>query len=162
MKKFGVILIIIIIIIALLIARQLTIKKPGQKITELSREHIALSASHPPYNSNPPTSGQHYGQPAAWGVYDRELPDEQLVHNLEHGGVWISYRTGIAEDTIKKLEALVNGYKSKVILTPRLKNDSNIAVAAWGRLLKLDVFNEKQIQEFIKAYKNRGPEFVPD
>src|SRR3989344_5078 len=52
---------------------------------------VAVGASHEAYNSNPPTSGPHYEQPSRWGVSQAELPDEQLIHNLEHGGIWISY-----------------------------------------------------------------------
>ena len=44
------------------------------------------------YRTNPPSSGAHYRSSARWGVYDKALPDETLVHNLEHGGVWISYK----------------------------------------------------------------------
>ena len=56
--------------------------KPGVAFTELARDHIPVGSARPAYNSNPPTSGPHYDTPAAWGFYDKELPDEQLVHNL--------------------------------------------------------------------------------
>src|SRR3989344_1710779 len=64
--------------------------KPGEVIAELGRDHIPVGALRPEYNSNPPTSGSHYAVPADWGAYDSEVPDEQLVHNLEHGGIGIS------------------------------------------------------------------------
>lgn len=114
------------------------------------------------YRTNPPSSGSHYGKAAEWGVYDKELQDEQLVHNLEHGGVWISYKPSISQDEIKKLEDLVKSYRSKVILTPREKNDSPIALVSWGRVYKIDLFDENMINNYIKKYKNTGPEIVPD
>ena len=53
--------------------------------------HIDQGESHPPYNSTPATSGWHYSAPglapAKWGIHSDVLPDEVLVHNLEHGGV---------------------------------------------------------------------------
>jgi len=81
--------------------------------------HIAVGAAHDPYNSNPPTSGPHYAEPADWGVYDRELPDEQLIHNLEHGHVWLSYRDPNDQEAID----MFSGYVEKTLkfrrITPR-------------------------------------------
>ncbi|PIR05141.1 MAG: hypothetical protein COV57_00655 [Candidatus Liptonbacteria bacterium CG11_big_fil_rev_8_21_14_0_20_35_14] len=51
---------------------------------------------------------------------------------------------------------------NKVIITPRSQNDSDIAVVAWGRLdtFNKSEFNINRIKDFIKRYKNRGPEKV--
>lgn len=57
----------------------------GEEFPNLGQQHIDIGTEHIAYNSNPPTSGPHYIQPANWGVYETTLPDEQLVHNLEHG-----------------------------------------------------------------------------
>lgn len=157
---------------------------PGQEIPILSRNHVADGTKITGYNSNPPTSGDHYAVPEDWGVYTEELKDEQVLHNLEHGGVWISYNcnyqnvkvegnvatssakansgTPECDQLIKNLEGIAKGYKSKVILSPRSKNDSQIAVASWGRLLKLNEFNQKNIADFVLNLRNRGPEFLPD
>lgn len=136
-------------------------RKPGVEVPDQGALHIGIGQEHEPYNSNPPTSGPHYAEPAKWGIYDHELPDEQLVHNLEHGGIWISYRDSDNTDLIHELKDIADDYSLKVILTPRPQNDSLIAVAAWGRLLKLESFDRKQIIDFIKAFINKGPEQVP-
>src|SRR3990167_4512427 len=60
----------------------------GQEFENQGQAHIKNGESHPPYNSNPPTSGWHYVLPANWGVYAKPLADEQAIHNLEHGGIW--------------------------------------------------------------------------
>lgn len=52
------------------------------QISDQGRNHINVGASHSVYNSNPPTSGWHYENPAGKGIYKKELPDEQLIHNL--------------------------------------------------------------------------------
>jgi len=121
------------------------------------REHIQIGAAHDPYHSNPPTSGPHYEKPADFGIYDRELPDEQLVHNLEHGGIWISY-ANLSAGEIKQLSSLAKSYPQTVIMTPRAKNESRIALASWGMLLKLEKIDEKVIQNFIRGNKNHSPE----
>lgn len=136
-------------------------RKPGEAIPDLGRNHIAVGTSHDPYNSNPPTSGPHYEEWAKWGIYDEKLLDEQLIHNLEHGGIWISYRDKDNQDLINKLKDIAEDYSIKVILTYRPENDVPIALAAWTRLLKLENFDEKQIKNFIKAFINKGPEQVP-
>jgi hypothetical protein len=126
------------------------------------RDHIQIGQPHPAYNSNPPTSGWHYPAPADWGYYNEELPDEMLVHNLEHGGIWLSYRSTEDTELINQLVALLRGYRSKVIITQRSRNDTRLAVAAWGHLMKLDRFDNAAIVTFINRFKNQGPEFFPD
>ena len=52
--------------------------------------HITDGSSHPPHNSNPPSSGWHYAQPTNGGFYNESIPDEAVIHNLEHGDIWIA------------------------------------------------------------------------
>lgn len=128
------------------------------------QEHIQINSQHPEYNSNPPTSGWHYAQPARLGFYDEELPDETLIHNLEHGEIWISYRPSIP-DAVK--EQLREFFGPRVIVTKREKNDTDIAVAAWTHLdafnLESGVLTEEKtarINAFIERWQNRGPERI--
>lgn len=135
---------------------------PGQLLPDLGREHVSPGHVHT-YNSNPPTSGWHLGSPQEWGVYNEEKPDESLIHNLEHGGVWISYRPGISEEIKEKLAGFYKKYGRKIIVTPRSRNDSDIALVAWTRLDKFSVgeYSDERIERFVKAFRNKGPEFVP-
>ena len=119
------------------------------------------------YRTNPPSSGAHYANPARWGVYDNALSDGSLVHNLEHGGIWISYKPSIPNTAKEKLRAIAKSYRSKVILAPRAANDKDIAVVSWGRVYKFDLnadggFDENSVRNYITKYKNTGPEIVPD
>lgn len=130
----------------------------SQALPILGREHVAEGTTVT-YNSNPPTSGPHYPVPAAVRFYDQELRDEQLVHNLEHGQVWISYKPGLSVEIINSLKGLAGG---SVIVTLRSKNDTDIALAAWGRLDKFNVgaggLDKRRIKDFIARYQNNGPE----
>lgn len=165
---------------------------PGQVYEVAGRNHLTEGTFSTNYNSNPPTSGDHWDKPTDWGVYTEELPDERAVHNLEHGGVWITYNCSVPEsslmpqdfatdsatpqtasgsarteeDSCKKLisdlESIAKQYPSKVILTPRSKNDSRVALASWGRLWKFGKFDRPGVSEFVSANRNNGPEFVPD
>lgn len=129
----------------------------GEGIPVLGRDHVPEGTKVIGYNSNPPTSGNHWPTPAYWGFYNTPLPDEQLVHNLEHGGIWISYKD-IDGATKTKLLKLTQQYPQAVIVTPRSENDVRIAVASWGRLEKLDAFEEEKILAFIKGNLNQSPE----
>lgn len=142
-------------------SRKAESRKPGEAIPEMGRTHIADGAEHEPYNSNPPTSGPHYAAPAGAGFYETQIPDETLIHNLEHGHVWISYRDPGDAELKEKLKKLSQDNPWKLIITPRPENDSAIALAAWGRLLKLEIFDEKQINSFLKAFIDKGPEKTP-
>ncbi len=130
------------------------------------RLHVA-DGSKVVYKTNPPSSGNHYALPAPWGVYDKSLPDETLVHNLEHGGVWISYKPTISQGVIDRLKEIAKKYKSKVILEPRAANDADIALTSWGRIFKFNLnqdgsFDIEAINNYILKYRNTGPEIVPD
>jgi len=125
------------------------------------REHIAVGASHPPYNSNPPSSGWHYGSTAQGGFYDEPLPDEQVIHNLEHGDIWIAYHPDIEDKFKETLKSFAGRY---VVVSPRSENEGDISLVAWGRVdtfdIKNDILDEGRIKDFIKRYDNRGPERV--
>ncbi|MDO8600841.1 MAG: DUF3105 domain-containing protein [bacterium] len=135
---------------------------PGVLYPEQGREHKELGYQFT-YNSNPPTSGPHYATAAEWGVYKEELPDQVLIHNLEHGGIWISYKPDISEETIRELERFYEEWGRKIIVTPRAQNEADIAVAAWGYLDTFSIaeYSKERIEKFIGAYRNKGPEFVP-
>lgn len=143
-------------------AKQKYLAETYQHPANQGQEHVPLSHTFA-YNSNPPTSGPHFGTPADWGVYDKELSDLVLIHNLEHGGIWISYKPGISEDIRKKLEGFYTTWGRKIIVTPRAKNDRDIAIAAWMWLDTFDVsdYSDDRVDTFIKAFRNKGPEFVP-
>lgn len=128
----------------------------GRAIPLLEAQHVPVG-TRVTYNSNPPTSGPHWPQPADWGVYQSSGPDELFVHNLEHGGIWLSYRD-VDAATQGKLEALAGKYPEAVVLSPRPENASPIAVASWGRVLEQDVLDEQVIVAFITANINKSPE----
>lgn len=129
-------------------------------------------------HSNPPTYGDHHEfdpndtdvnpgiTPRPTGIYTVEQPDEDLVHNLEHGHVWISYKPSILSSSdVSALEQLLrdgvgnsDGSGAGVILTPREANDTAIALASWARLQTLDVFDPDAIRAFINTNRGKAPE----
>ena len=138
--------------------------KLGVSISVIAAKHIADGEQHEPYNSDPPTSGPHYGQPAKAGFYDEAMPDEQLIHNLEHGYVVIWYNcTGLDETACAALktqirEVMNRAGLTKLIAVPRLSLSVPMAATTWGRLYKPAAFNADELLEFIKEFRYKAPE----
>ncbi|HEY0739006.1 MAG TPA: DUF3105 domain-containing protein [Herpetosiphonaceae bacterium] len=139
---------------------------PGGPVEELpTRDHVA-DGQAVEYNTNPPTSGNHWAQAATWGIYPSRPPaDERLVHNLEHGGVIISYNPAkVDAATVEKLTNLARDLRKSrtcLILTPResIQDDKPIALTSWGFLATLDSYDEAAIRAFWRDHVARGPEF---
>ncbi|MDQ3700453.1 MAG: DUF3105 domain-containing protein [Chloroflexota bacterium] len=128
------------------------------------RVHIARGATHPAYNSTPPTSGWHYADAVAPpGISAQQIPDEVQVHNLEHGEIMIQYSCpqGCPE-MVSALEAIVRTYPKKVVLAPYAGLSSPIALTSWGKLVYLDQVDEAYIRRYIATNKDKGPEVFPD
>ena len=126
--------------------------------------HVDPGETHPPYNTVPATSGWHVGAPAGptqWGVYDRFIDDEILVHNLEHGGVGIHYDCpeGCPE-LVAQLSAIAQR-APKVVMSPYPGMETRIALTAWRVLDRLDVFDEARVTVFVDAHmgSQRAPEY---
>ena len=133
---------------------------PGERITGvrggLGDLHIDRGSSPPdPYTSVPATSGYHYSDsrsPAAWGVYTEVLPDEVLVHNLEHGGIGIHYDCPDGcDELVAQLVDVAKGTR-KVIVSPYPGLDTTIALTAWTYLDKFDEFDKERVENFILGH----------
>lgn len=134
---------------------------PGRKVQEQSRDHISPGQTHPAYSSVPATSGWHYAAPLAparWGVHAQPLPDEVLVHNLEHGGIGVHYNCpNGCEDLVRQLAAIVNQSVNdgkKVIMSPYPGMDTAVALTAWTFIDSLDEFDERRVRDFISAHES--------
>ena len=144
--------------------------KLGQTFPQQARTQIQVGDPHEPYNSDPPTSGAH-AAPVNAGFYDSAPPDENLVHNLEHGYVVIWYNCdtlveaqcaelkGSVEAIIDRARPVVitTGAK-KIVAVPRPNMDARVALTSWGRLHKLATFDETQILAFVNDFRNKAPE----
>ena len=134
---------------------------PGTYYPIVSRNHINPGEKPSiPYNSNPPTSGDHYPQPLSCGVYDTTQDDGYLIHNLEHGSIWVSYKSSVDDQTKSQLKDLTTRF-SNVVVEPRDADTDNIALASWGYLQNLHAYDENAILTFINAHINKGPEQIP-
>jgi hypothetical protein len=133
-------------------------------------EHILPTERGSGYSVKPATSGQHWLSPATpagvpapanWGIYRFELPDEVLVHNMEHGGIGIHYDCPDGCAGLQaQLEEIVPSNPSQLIVSPYSGMETKIAITAWRRHLFLDEFDAEKISQFIATYKDKAPESV--
>ncbi len=151
-----------------------TPKKPqpakiGVQHASEGAQHISdVSAPHTPYQTNPPTSGPHYVQTAPWSISQTQIPDEQFVHNLEHGGIVITYQPSLPKDEVAKLEKIAaeltyndkqqSNKGFKVLVTPRPANSAPIQLVSWQWSLDLQSVDAAKIQQFYRDHLNQSPE----
>ncbi len=105
------------------------------------------------YDRYPPIGGPH---DAEWAdcngdVYTVAVRNENMVHPLEHGAVWITYNPKtIAAGDLDKLKALVTG-KTYIYMSPYPDLDSPISLQAWAHQLKVTSASDVRIKQFITA-----------
>jgi Protein of unknown function (DUF3105) len=117
-------------------------------------DHHAHTEENLTYDPAPPTGGEHFPVPATCGFYeDDPPPDELLVHDLEHGAVWIAYDPDLDEAQKSALSTLV-AQQAKVTATPYPDLDSPLVVTAWARQLVLDSVDDPRLAQFIETYRN--------
>ncbi len=132
----------------------------------------------PKWNTDPPTSGPHYPNPAIFGAYDSPVQIAQAVHNLEHGGVFIFYGEDVPEETVSQLESFYNEDPTGLLLAPKPDLGDEIALGAWvtpdprpgavgeggqGHLATCTTFDEKAFTTFRDDFRFKGPErFAPE
>ncbi|HEX2293693.1 MAG TPA: DUF3105 domain-containing protein [Actinomycetota bacterium] len=135
-------------------------------------EHYSTSAGNPThvetpvdYTMSPPVSGAHAGIPAECGTHGAAIPNENLVHSLEHGAVAVLYSPTIPQEEVRQVEELVASYDSHTISAPyEGEMETPIAVAAWANIMRLGTFDEEAIREFVDAFAAGGqaPEAYQD
>ena len=139
-------------------------------IGEHEIEHFSISGSGEhtetdvDYETNPPVSGPHSQRWADCGTYSEPIADENQVHTLEHGAVGILYQPDLEESQIETIEEIVSERDSHVFSAPDPDMNPNIAVTAWGHMMKLEEVDRAAITEFIEVFAQGGdaPEAFQD
>ena len=129
----------------------------------MGRQHLNVGQVFGAYNSDPPTSGPHSPSPAPSSFSSTQtIPDERLVHSLEHAYVVINVNCNDSQcpEVYDQLGDIYARYDSKVIVNYRPETAARIALTAWTRLDTMEEFDDKRIVEFIEAYRgsNNAPE----
>ncbi|WP_026928377.1 DUF3105 domain-containing protein [Granulicoccus phenolivorans] len=107
------------------------------------------------YPQTPPVGGAHRSAWLNCGIYDQPVPNENAVHALEHGAVWVTYRPDLPADQVERLRAAVPS--TYMVVSPYPGIDAPVIASAWGYQLKLDGVDDPRLQTFIQEYR-LGPQ----
>jgi len=124
-----------------------------QTFTGLSRNHVT---THVDYPQNPPVGGDHNPVWLNCGIYTSPVANENAVHDLEHGAVWITYKPDLAKDQVAQLTQAVRG-QTYVDLSPYPGLSAPVVASAWGVQLKLSSASDPKLAQFIRYYR-QGPQ----
>jgi hypothetical protein len=115
-----------------------------------------------------PASGNHWGAWAPWGkVYDKPVKHGFLLHNLEHGGLVLSYKCSSPNDSAecKSARDTLTAFAQtlgtrRLYVTPDPSQPTMFAVRAWRMAYTSDCFDEKSAGAFAKANFAHGREDI--
>ncbi len=151
-------------LVAPLVDRALRGNEEAQRALDLSlvetweitdRTHTTGDVAYP---QDPPAGGPHAPVWLACGVYDEPVREENAVHDLEHGTVWITHDPELPADDVELLAAQLpdNG-----IMSPREGLPSEVVVTVWGAQLALDGADDERLVLFLEEYADghTAPEF---
>lgn len=135
----------------------------GVEQIDQGRTHVAVGQKQN-YKTSIPTSGPHTEE-APWGVSNQQLTNESIIHNMEHGGIVVSYRPDIDVATINRLQrlfskpyAVASFEPTKAIVMPRVGQKTPIVVASWNRLLELNSYDQQTLIDYYLGNVGKSPE----
>ncbi|NUP09614.1 MAG: DUF3105 domain-containing protein [Polyangiaceae bacterium] len=125
------------------------------------------------YQTNPPSSGNHWPIWAQFRTYDAPVPRPMLVHDLEHGAVIMSHRCDPAcPDVVAAFQQAAAAFgidelcvntsagavSQRIIITPDPLLDEPIALSAWRSTYTATCIDPPSLLDFIEQHYAQGPE----
>lgn len=123
-----------------------------EQIDVTTRSHVEGDVE---YESVPGVGGDHADVWVNCGFYPEPQSEEQAVHSLEHGAVWIAYRPGLPEEQMSELQALAA--QPFTLVTPVEGLPADVVASAWGARLELDGVDDPRLLEFLEFFR-QGPQ----
>jgi len=123
-----------------------------QTYGNLSRDHVEGPIAYPP---TPPVGGPHSRVWQNCGFYTEPIGNEQGVHSMEHGAVWITYRPDLPADQVDVLRQLTD--QSYVLVSPYPNLPAPVVATAWGQQLLLDSATDPRLDQFVEYFRE-GPQ----
>lgn len=102
------------------------------------------------YAQTPPVGGEHNPAWLNCGVYTEPVPNENAVHSLEHGALWVTYDPSLSSADLDALRAKLPS--TYVILSPFDGLPSPIVLSGWNVQLQVDEADDPRIGEFFEEH----------
>ena len=124
------------------------------EVTE--RTHVQTPVAYP---QTPPVGGNHAPIWQNCGFYDMPIANENAVHSLEHGAVWITYRADLPHNEIEALHQLARR-QPYILVSPLPAGPAPVVASAWGHQLQLDSIRDPRLSQFIRTFRlgSQAPE----
>jgi len=124
-----------------------------QAFADLARDHVQRDVEYP---QSPPVGGPHHPVWQNCGVYRDPIADENAVHSMEHGAVWIAYGDELDDEAVAALETLARE-RTHVLVAPYPALGAEIVATGWGRQLRVDDATDARLAEFVATFE-QGPQ----
>ncbi|MBT9254609.1 DUF3105 domain-containing protein [Phycicoccus sp. MAQZ13P-2] len=140
--------------VVLTVARDVASRPSLDAVTtyEPSSTHVTAPVA---YDQAPPVGGDHNPVWLNCGVYDAPVPNENAVHSLEHGAVWVTYSPDLPARQVHSLFS--NLPADYVVVSPHEDLPAPVVASAWGAQLVLDGVDDPRVAEFVREYR-QGPQ----
>jgi hypothetical protein len=103
------------------------------------------------YPEVPPDGGDHAKEWLSCGLYTKAVREENAVHSLERGAVWVTYNP----DQISRKQARAMFEKlpeDKGIVSPYVGLPGNVVLSVWGAQLQLLSPDDPRFDLFLEEY----------
>lgn len=131
----------------------------GEAVTLGPATHIDTADKLQIPEGFPPAGGPHFINPLPGGTYTDPVEDGRVIHSLEHGLIWITYKPDqVNEAQLKAIKKIADDHSRDVVLSPRPLNKDAVVLTSWGQRQVIEPSDTKAINEFISANLNRSPE----
>ena len=103
------------------------------------------------YERHPPTNGDHDPLWQNCGFYEEPIEDRHAVHSMDHGVVWIAYRSDLPGRQIKSLRPY--GKENYVMVSPYPGQDSPVIATSWRVQLELNDSDDPRLRRFVNQFR---------
>ena len=147
----GAVIAVIVAIVGYTIVRDVS----GRPTLDAVKSYTYAGGAHVPgkvtYKEAPPVGGEHNSVWLNCGVYTKPVPNENAVHSLEHGAVWVTYRPDLPAGQVAKLKAeLPSTY---ALLSPYPGLQAPVVASAWGKQIYLTGADDARLELVMKEYR---------
>ena len=103
------------------------------------------------YERHPPTNGDHAPIWQNCGFYEEPIRDRHVVHSLDHGVVWLTYRPDLPEQQVRALRPY--GDENYVIVSPYPGQNAPVIATSWRVQLELNSANDPRLRHFVNQFR---------
>lgn len=132
----------------------------GRRIPAGTQHFEVAERNHVPeavvYPQNPPVGGNHAPIWQNCGFYDTPIANENAVHSLEHGTVWITYQPELPQEQVDMLRQLAHRM-NYVLVSPYPDQPAPVILSAWGYQLRLNSVDDARLDQFLLTFR-LGPQ----